>query len=73
MDARGHDRLSIIYLPFTIEEEEEEEGEVTFCEGDEDVSAEKGKEGRGAVSCLCLNKHGLLLLFVDIISQVREM
>ncbi len=37
-DARGHDRLSLIYRPFTIEEEE-----VTFSE-EEDVSAEKGRE-----------------------------
>ena len=33
-DSRGHDRLSFIYLPFTIEEE-------VTCEA-EDVSAEKG-------------------------------
>lgn len=36
-DARGHDRLSLIYRPFTIEEE------VTFSEA-EDVSAEKGRK-----------------------------
>ncbi len=37
MDTRGHDRLSLIYRPFTIEEE------VTFSE-EEDVSAEKGRK-----------------------------
>lgn len=36
-DTRGHDRLALIYRPYTIEEE------VTFSE-EEDVSAEKGRE-----------------------------
>lgn len=34
--ARGHDRLALIYLPFTIEEEVTSETE--------DVSAEKGRK-----------------------------
>ncbi|XP_051816721.1 disks large-associated protein 2 isoform X11 [Acanthochromis polyacanthus] len=38
-DIRGHDRLPLIYLPYTVEEEEE----VTFC-GAEDVSAEKDQK-----------------------------
>ncbi|XP_054871949.1 disks large-associated protein 2 isoform X4 [Amphiprion ocellaris] len=38
-DIRGHDRLPLIYLPFTIEEEEE----VTFYRA-EDVSAEKDQK-----------------------------
>ena len=66
--SRGHDRRSLIYPPFTIEEE------VTFSE-EEDVSAEKGRReggGRGVgVYCFFLffffmcawsEPHVLLLL-----------
>ncbi|KAI3363681.1 hypothetical protein L3Q82_001303 [Scortum barcoo] len=38
--AGGRDRLSFARLPYTIEEEEGDEEDVTFSEG-EDVSAEK--------------------------------
>ena len=62
-DARGHDRLSLIYRPFTIEEEEE----VTFSE-EEDVSAEKGRKGGrmpGPVSCDFVHEPSLSLLLTD--------
>lgn len=52
-DARGHDRLSLVYRPFTIDEEEEEE--VTFSEA-EDVSVEKGRDG-GGKTLLFVHEH----------------
>lgn len=61
--SRGHDRLSLIYPPFTIEEE------VTFSE-EEDVSAEKGRReegGRGVVFFfMCAwSEPPVLLLLTD--------
>lgn len=47
-DTRGHDRLPLIYRPFTVVVRLNEE--VTFSE-EEDVSAEKGRKGEEGAWC----------------------
>lgn len=59
MDTRGHDRLPLIYRPFTIEEE------VTFSE-EEDVSAEKGrKEDARCRVCACTEPAAEPVVVID--------
>lgn len=53
-DARGHERLALLYYPFTIEEE------VTSDE--EDVSVEKGTKRRVCVCAWSRSAAQLLLL-----------